>query len=90
LEKLVERFKGNRRIEFVSVSVDSRKADWLAKLEKDKPQWKQFLCKDFCELYNINGIPRFMLLDAAGNIITVDAPRPSDEHIDEFLKRYLK
>ena len=90
LEKLVERFKGNSRIEFVSVSVDSRKADWLAKLEKDKPQWKQFLCKDFCEFYNINGIPRFMLLDAAGNIITVDAPRPSDEHIDEFLKRYLK
>ena len=90
LEKLVERFKGNSRIEFVSVSVDSRKADWLAKLEKDKPQWKQYLCKNFCEFYNINGIPRFMLLDAAGNIITVDAPRPSDEHIDEFLKEHLK
>lgn len=90
LEKLVERFKGNSRIEFVSVSVDSRKADWLAKLEKDKPQWKQYLCKNFCEFYNINGIPRFMLLDADGNIITVNAPRPSDEHIDEFLKEHLK
>lgn len=90
LEKLVERFKDDSRIEFVSVSVDSRKADWLKKLEADKPQWKQYLCGNFCELYNINGIPRFMLLDAVGNIITVDAPRPSDEHIDEFLKRYLK
>lgn len=90
LEKLVERFKGDSRVEFVSVSVDSRKSDWLRKLEADKPQWKQFLCKNFCELYNINGIPRFMLIGKDGKIITVDAPRPSDENVADYIAGYLK
>ena len=90
LEKLVERFKGDSRIEFVSISVDSRKADWLKKLETDKPQWKQYLCRNFCELYNINGIPRFLLIGKDGKLITVDAPRPSDEGIDEFITEHLK
>ena len=90
LEKLVERFKGDSRIDFVSVSVDSRKADWLKKLETDKPQWKQYLCGNFCELYNINGIPRFMLIGKDGKLITVDAPRPSDKGIDKFITEHLK
>ena len=90
LEKLVERFKSDSRVEFVSVSVDSRKADWLKKLEADKPQWKQYLCENFCELYNINGIPRFMLIGKDGKLITVDAPRPSDKGIDKFITEHLK
>ena len=89
LEKLVEHFKGNSNIEFVSVSVDSRQKDWLAKLEKDKPEWKQFLYKNFCELYNINGIPRFIMIDKEGKIITVNAPRPSDPEIVEYISDHI-
>ena len=89
LEKLVEHFKDNPNIEFISVSVDSRQKDWLAKLEKDKPQWKQFLYKNFCELYNINGIPRFIMIDKEGKIITVNAPRPSDPEIIEYISDHI-
>lgn len=89
LEKLVEHFKGNSNIDFVSVSVDSRQKDWLAKLEKDKPQWKQFLYKNFCELYNINGIPRFIMIDKEGKIITVNAPRPSDPEIIKYISDHI-
>ena len=43
--------------------------------------WSQ-ICKD----YAINSIPRFMLFDREGNIMSVDAPRPSS---DEIRKRFM-
>jgi len=35
-------------------------------------------------------IPRFMLFDKQGKIITVDAPRPSDPEIVAWLEAHLK
>ena len=45
---------------------------------------------EFVESYLINGIPRFILLDAEGKIVSADAPRPSSmegirEMIDDLL-----
>ena len=41
--------------------------------------------------YAINSIPRFMLFDPDGNVISVDAERPSSEEIrkifDEIVER---
>lgn len=34
---------------------------------------------DFIKNYNISGIPRFILIDPDGNIVTPDAPRPSSK-----------
>ena len=39
--------------------------------------------------YKINGIPRFMLFDTNGNIITVRAPRPSNEGIRTLIDKHL-
>ncbi|MFV0540261.1 MAG: TlpA family protein disulfide reductase [Aestuariibaculum sp.] len=36
--------------------------------------------------YKIMGIPRFILIDPDGNIVSPDAPRPSSESIKELLK----
>ena len=36
--------------------------------------------------YLINGIPRFMLIDKNGNIINVNAPRPSSDELKEVLE----
>lgn len=90
MEKLAARFRNDPRIEIVSISVDSHRKDWLEKLREDKPEWKQFLYKDFCDLYGIAGIPRFILIDAAGKIITANAPRPSDPEIISWLDEKLK
>lgn len=90
LAKLVQRFKGDPRIEFVSVSTDANRQAWLNKLAKDKPQWKQFWKEDFSQLYNVDIIPRFMLFDREGKIITLDAPRPSDPGIIGFIEGHLK
>ena len=43
--------------------------------------WQSDIVKD----YAIKGIPRFMLIDAEGNIISADAPTPSSLQIKEKL-----
>ena len=90
LEKLAEHYKNDPRLEIISVSVDANRKAWENKLAQDKPQWKQFLQGCFTDLYNINGIPRFILIDKSGKIITVDAPRPSDPEIIPWLEEKIK
>ena len=79
-------------IEFVSISIDQM---------RDKEKWLQFITEkelsglqlfadgdwtsDLTTAYNIKGIPRFLLIDEAGKIISANAPRPSDPSIREVL-----
>lgn len=90
MEKLAQHFKGDNRIVPISISVDWKKKDWSAKLKADKPEWSQYLCPDFTDLYGIAGIPCFILIDTKGKIITTKAPRPSDPECINFISKYLK
>lgn len=79
MEKLVERYAGNSKIEIISLSIDENTDKWSKKLEADQPEWRQFIVpggfkSDLCRKYRINGIPRFMLFDKEGKIIDVNAP----------------
>ncbi|MCG4962404.1 TlpA family protein disulfide reductase, partial [Odoribacter splanchnicus] len=49
MEKVAEYFGNDPRIEIVSISVDANCKAWETKLEKYKPEWKQFLQKNFCD-----------------------------------------
>jgi hypothetical protein len=40
----------------------------------------------FVQDYEIEGIPRFILVDDKGNIVNADAPRPSNPKLKELLK----
>ncbi|MES2543652.1 MAG: TlpA disulfide reductase family protein [Bacteroidota bacterium] len=92
LQKLKDEFKQNN-ISFVSISLDKEKdyEKWN-NLVKDKQLkgfqlfadkgWNSQFAKDFV----VETIPRFILLDPEGNIIDADAPRPSDEKINELLR----
>lgn len=40
---------------------------------------------DFVKSYKVNGIPRFILIDPAGNIVSPDAPRPSNPKLRELF-----
>jgi len=40
---------------------------------------------DFVQGYKIQGIPRFILIDPAGNIVNADAPRPSSPKLIEVF-----
>lgn len=95
MEKLYQHYKGSKDIELISISLDTNKTKWLDKLKADKPQWRQFICPDnfqsqLCKNYDIDAIPRFLFFDKDGKIISLDAPRPSDENIIQFIDESLK
>ncbi|AFD08275.1 TlpA family protein disulfide reductase [Solitalea canadensis] len=93
LKKLEEELRG-KDVVFMSVSVDQL---------KDKEKWKDFVSAenlvgvqlfagaspDIMTNYQIKGIPRFMLFDKKGNIINVDAPRPSEPKLKETILEWL-
>ncbi len=90
--ELAEKFKGNDKICFISLSVD-RDSDrdlWVEHVKEEDPFWPQFRLDgtnnaDFCGKVGINTIPRFLLIDADGRFIDGDCARPSDSGIEEYL-----
>ena len=93
--KLVERYKGNPNIKFVSLSIDKNRTNWKNFLAKQKDSWEQYLVPDevqrqFMNTFAINGIPRFMVFDRQGRIININEERPSAENIIEILDRYIR
>ncbi len=96
LKALEEEYR-DKEIEFVSMSIDPAKdyQKWLDMVEEKEMKGVQiFADKDwkssFVQEYAIEGIPRFILIDQEGNIISADAPRPSsDTEIKELIDANL-
>ena len=91
-----EYYKGNDKIAFISISIDEDRDAWLRLIEKDKPEWLQFIASGeeseaLSKAYGIMGIPRFLLFNADGTIAVAGAFRPSDENfrqkLDEVINR---
>ena len=96
-KRLEEHFAGNDNIVFVNVSVDD---------PRQIQRWRDFVKSreltgiqlhgniegptNIRALYDIRGIPRFMLFDKQGNIVSVDAPRPSSPEIIPLLTSLLQ
>jgi thiol-disulfide isomerase/thioredoxin len=93
-QQVEEAFKDRNDIVFIGISHDG-----LAR----KEVWKKFVAKNgykniellanynesIGEYYKIEGIPRFMIFDKEGNIVTVDAPRPSDPAFKKLIEQTL-
>ena len=91
MKELEKNYHG-KNIEFVSISLDEK---------KDYDKWKKFVTdkqlggiqlygengmnSKFAMDYALESIPRFILIDPKGNIVTGDAPRPSDEELVELF-----
>ena len=95
MKKLAEHYAKNKKIELVSISLDQDLTKWKKKLAVDKPGWKQFVCPDhfesaLCQEYDIEGIPRFMFFDRKGRIISLNAPRPSEAGIIDYIDRHIQ
>ena len=94
LKKLEEELHGED-IVFLGVTVDESndKQKWLDFIEKEDLKGVQLLAGGWSKItkdYKINGIPRFMVFDKQGNIVSVDAPRPSSPELKRMLETELK
>lgn len=93
LKQLEEEFK-DENIQFLSVSIDR---------QKDAEKWAKFVAEnelggvqlltdgefksEIVQGYNVQSIPRFLLIDKEGNITHSKAPRPSDPKIKDWLMK---
>ena len=95
LKELVEYYAG-KEIEFVSISIDH---------QSDYKKWRKMvpeknvggihlyddegLNSSFMKAFSVGLIPRFMMIDREGKIITAHAPRPSDKGVKDFIDKQL-
>lgn len=95
--KMVEEKYHGKNIAFLSISVDEN---------KDHEKWKTFVTEkqlggvqlfadknwnsDFIKYFEINSIPRFLLIDPSGKVVNADADRPSNPRLQKTLDALLK
>ncbi|AXP82576.1 Thiol-disulfide oxidoreductase ResA [Mariniflexile rhizosphaerae] len=98
--KALEKQYHDKNIQFVSLSIDDDRShggswdkareDWKAMIADKELSGVQLLAPNgwqsqFVLDYKIKGIPRFILIDPNGNIVTPDAPRPSSPELTELF-----
>ena len=94
--QLRDEYKDNPDIEFITVSIDRRKVTdkWKSAIAKrnmgsmlnlipDTDEASEFECQ-----YYVMGIPRYIVIDKNGKIVTAYAPPPSQE-LKEIITRTL-
>ena len=94
--KTLETDYHDKNIAFVSLSIDENKDydKWRTMITEKKLEGIQLMADNnwkskFVTDYGIKGIPRFIIIDIDGHIVSSDAPRPSNSEIrvlfDELL-----
>lgn len=82
----------DKNIAFVSVSVDTDKEAWVDMVTERELGGTQLWADGWSEItkdYAIFGIPRFMLFDTEGKVISTNAVRPSSDDIRDLLNSHL-
>jgi thiol-disulfide isomerase/thioredoxin len=83
LEKIVEKYKADDRMVFMSVAVLDERDKWKTALAHDKPTWLQLFDNNnvIPTSYASHSIPKFILISKQGNIVSFDTPMPSDSDL---------
>ncbi len=78
-KKIVERYKNDDRISFISIAVGDHKDKWKKALREDRPTWLQLfdVHRKIQNAYVASSIPKFVLISKDGKIVSFDAPFPS-------------
>ena len=95
MEKIAESYHDRNDIVFVGVSVDglNRKEIWKSFVKKKGFTSIELLSnhtESIHNYYKIEGIPRFLVFDREGKIVTVDAPMPSNPEFKKLIDQTLK
>ncbi|MDR6782203.1 thiol-disulfide isomerase/thioredoxin [Pedobacter africanus] len=84
--KLHEKFKDNKDVVFLYISLDSKIDAWKKAIADDKiegihllSQAKTGVDSAVGKAFNISGIPRYVIIGRDGKIFDNDAPRPSQD-----------
>lgn len=86
--KQLEKSYGNK-INFIYLSFDKDTKAWRSKAKELNLQSTYHMPdnfeSNFAAFFKLNTIPRYILIDAKGNLLKADAPRPSDPRLKEIF-----
>ncbi len=88
-EQLADQYAGEK-IAFVGLSIDQDKFRWKAEAYYKSKRVLQLWIgpeQPFTKEYNLEFIPRYMLIDPKGKIISTQMPRPSDPELEAILQK---
>jgi thiol-disulfide isomerase/thioredoxin len=86
-KKLSDKFKTNPQIAFVSIAVHDGEKEWRTALREEKPDWLQLYDKDgtVAQSYIANAIPKYILIDKEGKMLSFDAPSPGNAQAEQLI-----
>ena len=94
-KRLREYYK-NEKVNFIYISIDEDQAAWeRIATQIGLPKQASYIMPKgsktaLFKKYKISTIPKYMLLNKDGIVISADAPRPSDLNVKVFINSYLK
>jgi thiol-disulfide isomerase/thioredoxin len=95
LDSLQQRYQANPEVHIMSVACDKKADRWKNFLAKHPTSWHQYLItpqgdKVLDNVYHVIGIPRFIVVDRNGKLVSSDALRPSDPEFNEFFEKIVR
>lgn len=93
-EKLAENYR-NQNVKFLAISTDKDKAAWekYVKAKEGDLNITHLHASNkniLSDAYQINTIPRYMVIDANGKIVTTNSPRPSNVELKNLIDKLIK
>ena len=92
-KKLMQKYKDNSDVVFISVAVMDKPDKWRGALVKDNPSGLQLYDSDGTvqAAYFASSIPKFILINKKGEIVSFDAPAPSSgSALETILDKEIK
>ncbi|WP_212005602.1 TlpA disulfide reductase family protein [Chitinophaga sp. HK235] len=92
--KLHARFKDNKDVVFLYVSIDDRETLWKKAIAEDKIEGVHVLStggfrSQVGQAFNISGVPHYIIIGRDGKIFDNNAPRPSQDTTVQKLNEAL-
>lgn len=95
-KKLRETYS-SQKIAFLYISIDDKKLDWKNALKRYglEMNGQSFLLADpidaeIVKKFSIREIPRYILINTDGTIISENAPSPGTKELTELIEKYIK
>lgn len=95
-KKLIERFR-NSNLKYFFISIDDNYDSWIDAVQKEGLQNLQnsYIVSNtnsssFIKDFSISTIPRYLLIDKSGNIVTSNAKGPGDGRLITEIEKLLK
>jgi thiol-disulfide isomerase/thioredoxin len=79
MHNIISRYSNRPDIVFIGIAVADKMPAWKRAIRQDKPRWLQLHDNNtfVINAYSATAVPRYILIDKAGNVLDFNAPPPS-------------